>query len=316
MATPAAAAQVTRHEVAVDAPAEAVYRLLADTASWPWALPTSLHLEPLETTADGATRVAMHTVGEDGSAHTWVALRRTDPAALTVSYRQERSWSPVADMGGEWVVEPRTATTSVIRSAHDFRPVPGAESEADWIRRTLDGFATAELSAFAAAAGREHADPGLRLVLCDSVRVSSSAEAVHAALWRAEAWPSFLPHVRDTRLTESDNGAQLLEADIEVGGGKVLTTRVTRVGYPARLIVFKHLVLPPIGAAHLVRWTIDPDEDGVLLTAEQTVVFDPEGIAAVLGDGADLATAREFATNELSANSRAILEGVRDHVQA
>lgn len=98
----------TLHSVAVAAPAEVVYGIVADVTMWPQYFAPNVHVEHLE--QDETSERIQIWAFANGEVKTWVSRRTLDAAALRVEFRQEVSTPPVAAMGGTWVVSPSTRT--------------------------------------------------------------------------------------------------------------------------------------------------------------------------------------------------------------
>ncbi|MBC8091378.1 MAG: SRPBCC family protein, partial [Pseudonocardia sp.] len=75
------------HSVTVDAPADAVYALVADTASWPWTFGPTVHVQVLEPApAGGGTERLRLWAFANGTVRTWTSRRVLDPVARDVRF--------------------------------------------------------------------------------------------------------------------------------------------------------------------------------------------------------------------------------------
>ncbi|MEU6057067.1 SRPBCC family protein [Streptomyces sp. NPDC047097] len=302
------------HEVKVAAPAREVYQLLADLDNWPWIFAPFVHTELLGTDG-GSERVGMWTTSGEGVEH-WVALRRLDEDALRICFRPERPVPPLASMERSWVVEPLSATECTARLLHTYElGDDGPQTRAD-TARVIDTIAEGETEAVRAAAELVTATPELRVEVVDTIDFDASPEAVYDVLFDVGAWTGALPHVTGTRLLQDGGDHHLVEVDTAESRGGTMTMRTARVGRPHQIIAYKQLVLPPIGSSHHVRWRLTPAAAGVTVTSAQTAVIRPDGIARLLGEGADVAEARTFVQRELSAKVRLTLEGAKEHLGA
>lgn len=311
------------HRAAVRSPAGEVYRLLADLDSWPRIFAPFVHLERLGPAeqlgpaqgpaAEGTERIGMWSVFDDTVEH-WVVRRRCDEAALRLDFWPEVPPPPVASTRRSWLVEPASAHTCVVRLEQECR-VGGADpGAADEVADAMEELGRRELAAVLAAAETAALSPELLVTVEDTVPVAAGRAAVYAALHRAADWPSFLAHVARAETRDFDAGGQLLETDTVEAHGGTFTTRAARVGIAPGRIAYKQLLLPPLGASHHVRWDIEERPGGCAVTSRQTVVLRPAGVAAVLGDDADIEAARGFVRSELSGKVRLILQGVRNHL--
>src|SRR5512132_2182772 len=107
-----------RHTVAVDAPPEAAYRVIADVGAWPHLFPPTVHAERLAGD-DAQERIQIWTLA-NGEVRTRTSRRRLDPGACRVAFRQESSPPPVASMGGAWSMQPAPDGGTVLVLDHDF----------------------------------------------------------------------------------------------------------------------------------------------------------------------------------------------------
>ncbi|MEU4745179.1 aromatase/cyclase [Actinosynnema sp. NPDC023658] len=303
-----------RHEIAVSAPADDVYVLIAAVEAWPRVFPPTVHVEVLE--RDGDAERLRFWATANGEVKTWTSRRELDPAHRRVSFRQEVSQHPVASMGGRWQVEEVGGGKSLVVLDHHYAAVDDAPDGVDWIERALDRNSHAELAALRAAAERGSGVDELLFSFEDSVQVAGAPDDVYAFVRDAGRWSERLPHVARVVLTEDVPDLQTLEMDTRTKDGQVHTTRSVRVCFPSRRIVYKQLVLPALLAVHNGEWTFTPNSAGVLATSRHTVVLDPAAIPEVLGEGATAAQARDFVRGALSANSTATLELAKAFAEA
>ncbi|GAB2943017.1 aromatase/cyclase [Nonomuraea fastidiosa] len=308
-------AQPDKHEVehrgTAHAPAKTVYGLLADLTVWPRIFPPIVHVEYLERTAERErARIWLHG-GED--VRQWVALRTLAPESLSVFYRQEVAQHPVADMGGGWIVEPDGPERSLVRLLHDYRPV--SEDAVAWIDEVLDDNSTAELAALLAAADLEPRASDVLLELRDIVHVAGPAQAVYDFLYDGGRWHEHFEHIARSEVRPAGEEAHILELESPDKDGHPHTTRQVRIGVPGRKVVYKQLVIPPLASGHTGEWSIEEREDGVEVTARQTIVIREEGIADVLGPQVSLAEARAWIERALGGNARLILQRAKAHVE-
>ncbi len=301
------------HRIAVLAPPRDVYALIADVESWPRLFPPSVYVERLEG-SDTHERIRIWATA-NGDAKTWTSVRDLDPATMRVSFRQEVSSPPVASMGGTWVVEPVSAGESLVRLEHDYRAVDDDLGALAWIDQAVDRNSRSELAALKAGAELTTGSSDLVMTFEDTVAMSGSAADVYDFLNQADLWPERLPHVARSTLREDQPGIQVLEMDTRTKDGSTHTTRSVRVCFPHSLIAYKQIGLPALMTAHLGQWRLRPTSDGVAVTSEHTVAINAERIHDVLGDGADLAQARDFVRTALSTNSLATLGLAKEYAE-
>lgn len=295
------------HSVTVDAPADAVYAIVADTASWPWTFGPTVHVQVLEPApAGGGTERLRLWAFANGTVRTWTSRRILDPVARDVRFAQEVPAAPVLTMGGRWRITALAADRTRVDLLHDWT---AADAEADaLIARAVDTNSTAELDALRAAAELGAARAELLLDFTDTVEVPSADPAVTAAaalgfLRDGHLWPQRLPHVARLDLTEDEPGVQVMEMDTRAAGeGPVHTTRSVRVCLDDGL-AYKQTATPQVMAAHVGRWTVTTGPDGVTISSRHVVVLAPEGITAALGPDGTVARTRELVRTALGTNS-------------
>lgn len=301
----------TRHEVVVRAPAADIYRLIAEVRNWPQIFPPTIHVDHLG--GDGRSERIRIWATANGEAKNWTSRRTLDPDALRIDFRQEVSSPPVASMGGAWLIEPVSDGESLVRLLHDFRAVDDDPEHLAWIDEAVDRNSHSELAALKANVESSLAEDRA-LSFEDAVHVDGSAEDVYAFLNEAGRWQERLPHVARVSCEEDTPGLQVLEMDTLAKDGSTHTTRSFRVCLPNR-IHYKQVTLPPLLTLHTGYWSIEEQGNGVTATSQHTVVIDTDRIADVLGEGVDLAGAKEFAQRVLSANSRATLDHAKRYAE-
>jgi aromatase len=304
----------TEHAIAVSAPAETVYRLIAELENWPRLFPPTVHAERLELLGD-TERIRIWATA-NGEVKNWISRRELDPAGLRIDFRQEVSAAPVAAMGGSWVLEPLAADRCRVRLLHDYRAVDDDPAGLKWIEEAVDRNSTSELAALRANAELLHAPGDRAFSFEDSVHVAGEAEDVFDFINEADLWVQRLPHVAAVSLAEPEKGVQRLGMETQASDGSTHTTTSIRVCFPHERIVYKQITLPALMNLHTGRWTFTPDPDGVVATSQHTVVINTENIQNVLGPEATVAQAARYVRNALSTNSRTTLEHAKGYAES
>lgn len=304
---------MTEHSTTIDAPARAVYDLIADVTRWPIIFPPTVHVEYLER-SPSTERIRIWASAND-TVKGWTSRRDLDPDRLRVRFRQEVSSPPVATMGGEWVVTPLTDNQSLVLLTHDFQAVGDEAENLAWINRAVHRNSDAELTALRAAAAPRAEQDELTLSFADEVQVDGAASDVYDFVNEADRWPQRLPHVARVELTENTPGMQVLEMDTRTQDGSTHTTRSVRICFPHHQIVYKQLRTPALLSVHNGRWQFDQQGDQTVVTSAHTVVLIPQAIPAVLGPAADLDDAKAFVRAALGRNSTATMLAAKDYAQ-
>ncbi|MFE7934844.1 aromatase/cyclase [Streptomyces sp. NPDC057456] len=301
------------HEITVSAPAQAVYRLIAEVRNWPRIFPPTIYVDEVE--QDGNTERIRIWATANGEAKNWTSRRVLDPGALRITFRQEVTAPPVAAMGGTWIIEPVSDTESRVRLLHDYRAVDDDPGSLAWIDEAVDRNSRSELAALKGNVEHAHASEDLTFSFEDTVRINGSAKDVYDFVNDAHLWPERLPHVATVHLTEDAPGLQTLEMDTRAKDGSTHTTKSYRVCFPHHRIAYKQVTLPALMDLHTGYWTFTEDTDGVSASSQHTVVLNTQNIARVLGPDATVEDAEDYVRAALSTNSRATLGHAKDHAE-
>ncbi|MFF8405627.1 aromatase/cyclase [Streptomyces sp. NPDC014846] len=302
------------HEITVAAPAEAVYRLIAEVRNWPRIFPPTIYVDHVE--QDGDTERIRIWATANGEAKNWTSRRILDRENLRIEFRQEVSTPPVAAMGGTWIIESLSATESRVRLLHDYRAVDDDPEGLAWIDEAVDRNSRSELAALKKNVELAHAAEDLTFSFEDTVHIAGSAKDVYDFINEADRWSERLPHVATVRLTEDTPGLQTLEMDTRAKDGSTHTTKSYRVTFPHRRIAYKQVTLPALMTLHTGYWTFADTETGVAASSQHTVTINTANIARILGEDATVEDARTFVRDALSTNSRATLGHAKDYAEA
>jgi aromatase len=301
------------HEITISAPADAVYRLIAEVENWPRIFPPTVYVDHVER-SENEERIRIWATA-NGSAKNWTSRRVLDPAALRIEFRQEVSAPPVAAMGGTWLIEPLAAGESRVRLLHDYRAVDDDPDDLKWIDEAVDRNSRSELAALKANVELAVASDDLLLSFADTVRINGSAKDVYDFINEAHLWKDRLPHVARVSLEEETPGLQILEMDTLTKDGSSHTTKSVRVTFPHQRIVYKQITVPALMTLHTGYWLFEEDEDGLSATSQHTVVINTANITKILGHDAGVPEAKAFVHNALSTNSRATLGYAKDYAE-
>jgi aromatase len=301
------------HEITVDAPAAAVYRLIAEVENWPRIFPPTIHVDHVER-GEQHERIRIWATA-NGEAKNWTSRRTLDAQALRITFRQEVSAPPVASMGGTWIIEPRTPSTSRIRLLHDYRAVDDDPEGLKWIDEAVDRNSRSELAALKTNVEAAHAAQDVTFSFEDTVQIAGSAKDAYDFINEAGHWQERLPHVASVRLEEDTPGLQTLEMDTRAKDGSTHTTKSFRVCFPHHKIAYKQVTLPALMTLHTGYWTFEENDHGVAASSQHTVVLNTANIAGILGAGASVAEAREYVHTALSTNSRATLGHAKSYAE-
>ncbi|MGA4950182.1 aromatase/cyclase [Streptomyces lydicamycinicus] len=305
----------TVHETAVEAPADRVYALVRDAASWPQRFTPTVHVRR-EELGPRDERLHLWATANDEVKH-WTSHRTLDPVRRRVTFRQEVCSPPVAAMGGEWVIEDRPGGTSTLTLHHDFAAVDDLPGNVEWITSATDRNSTTELQNIKALAEGWREPDELLFSFEDHETVHAPADTVYGFLRDADQWPHRLPHVARMELAEPSDGIQQMTMVTRAGNGSEHTTASVRVCFPAeRTIVYKQVTTPPLMTLHTGRWTVADTGDGLRVTSQHTIRLNAAAIPAVVGEGATPAEARTYVREAVGGNSAATLALAKEFAEA
>jgi aromatase len=302
------------HEITVAAPADEVYRLIAEVENWPRIFPPTIHVDR-DAQEAGQERIHVWATA-NGSPKNWTSRRRLHPEALRIDFRQEVSTPPVAAMGGAWVIEPLSKETARVRLLHDYSALDDDAEGLAWIEQAVDTNSRSELAALRENLEFVVGSEKLTWSFEDTVLVDGAVKDVFDFVNEAGRWPERLPHVARMRFDEPAPGLQELEMDTISPNGSVHTTKSYRVSFPHDRIVYKQTTLPVLMSLHTGRWTFRRRGSAVAATSQHTVVLRPETVESVLGPGAGIVEGRAHVQEALSTNSRTTLGHAKRYAES
>ncbi|MBT2493447.1 aromatase/cyclase [Streptomyces sp. ISL-96] len=305
----------TSHQVEVAAPAGVVYGLIADAVRWPLFFAPTVHVEPLD--LEGAEQRLRMWALANGEVKSWVTRRRLDPGARRIEFRQETTAPPVKSMFGTWSIVQLPGGISRLTLLHHFSVDDDHTDDVTSVERACGTNVRVQLANVKHLAERWTVLDELVLTIEDAIRINGPAELVYDFLYRAEDWPERLPNLTRLHLVEDVPGVQMISMDTVTSDGSEHTTRSVRVCFPhGGRIVYKLTETPALIVAHAGEWSVEPDENGVKVTAHHQVVLREQEVAKVLGNGTDLAAARQYVRQSLGHDSTTILQLAKRHAES
>jgi len=302
------------HDITIAAPAEAVYRLLADVGNWPQIFPPTIYADQASE-GEHEERIRIWATANGETKH-WTSRRTLDPVRLRIEFRQEVSAPPVASMGGTWIIEPLAGAGSRVRLLHDYRAIDDDPDSLRWIERAVDANSRTELAALRRNVELACETEDVTFSFTDTVPIAGAAKDAYDFVNEAQLWAERLPHVASVRLTEDTPGLQLLEMETEARDGSTHLTRSYRVCFPHWRIAYKQVTLPALMSLHTGLWTFTENDAGTSASSRHTVTLNTENISRVLGPDAGIEQAREYVRSALSTNSLTTLALAGDYAEA
>ncbi|MFE3170897.1 SRPBCC family protein [Amycolatopsis sp. NPDC059090] len=283
-----------QEQVLVDAPADALRRVVADLEYWVQVHRPAAHAEYLDR---GEEDVIRHwAVVDDHTVRTWTERRRT--GADRISFALEAPEDPNPDARGAWTFETRPGGTLVTLRYEFSVPENDTENTVALVRADVaEQLATVE---YAGKARDELAD--LIISFEDPLFVAGSLEDAYAYLYEADKWAERIPHVSRLVLEEDTPNIQFFDMDTATADGRAHTTRSVRVCLPGDKIVYKQIRLPALLDAHTGHWLFTASPEGVVASARHTATIKPSALH-LLGEGTTVLDARKYLRRVLSENS-------------
>ncbi|MER6067913.1 SRPBCC family protein [Streptomyces sp. NPDC001817] len=299
-------ARVDLHTTTITSSADAVYHRLEDVGQW------SQMFEPTILGAELARDESKQTIQlwatANGEPKSWVSERELDPVARTIRFAQTVTSPPVAEMSGEWKVLPLAEDSCTVELTHTYRAENDSAESLEWIARAVETNSTKELSALRFACERDADSELSPFTFTDWVDTTADPVLLFSFLDRGELWAGRLEHVVEAEMKEYSDGLQFLRMRTRTPDGDTHVTESYRVSQsPARLL-YKQVTLPALLSLHTGEWTIAPVGESWRVTSKHTVAIDPEAVPKVLGPGATVSDAKQFARQNLGNNSRRTLE--------
>lgn len=132
-----------RHTIKVAAAPKRVYQLIADVDQWPRLFGSVLAVEHIG--YDG-TNERVRFWGTFGDRRgSWVSAREKNPKRMQVRFRRERAASPLASLGGLWLVLPKGRGSEVALD-HYYRVIDDNPAAAKHVEETISGSSNAMLT--------------------------------------------------------------------------------------------------------------------------------------------------------------------------
>lgn len=174
--------------------------------NWPRIFPPTLYVDHVARGA-GEERIRIWATA-NGEAKNWTSRRTLDPGSLRITFRQEVSTPPVAAMGGTWIIEPLSETSSRVRLLHDYRAVDDDPEGLKWIDEAVDRNSRSELAALKTNVELAHASEEITFSFEDTVQIAGVAKDVYDFVNEAGLWVERLPHVASVRFSEDAPGCR------------------------------------------------------------------------------------------------------------
>ncbi|MFG3149200.1 SRPBCC family protein [Streptomyces sp. NPDC048243] len=278
-----------RHSAEVAAPAEVVYALLADAVRRPLYSAGVVHVERMDAEGNRERLRVWEHAGGRVRCSLWA--RVAHPGELRIEFWRLSGEAPIASMAGQWSVSQAAGGHGcVVSVVHEFTVAAGSHG-AQAARAALaagDNARSALRSVRRIAEGRGASRQRV-LRFQESLRIEGPGEVVYDFLYRAGDWAGRVPHVRHVELSEVSPGIQSVDYRLRLPDSTVRATRSLRLCFPhAGRIVHKTTTPWAPVAAHTGEWSVLPDEHGVRVIAEHTVLLDehatpPDGAYAIDG---------------------------------
>lgn len=255
----------TIHCCAVRAPARAVFDIVADVRKWPHLFPPCKQV--VVTREEPGYQKFRITAEANGSLMTWSSERWLDQTGLSVSFRQTEPQYPVTGMEGTWRCTADGPCQTTLVLTHRLAVADGPDHDAN-LQRMLGAIhanSARELTAIKEVAGRSKV-----YTFEDERIIPADADLVFDLLYRAENWPTLLPHCPALSVLYDDGRNQELLMTVETPAGREEIRTVRVAERPHALRYFQTLPPYPL-RTHEGVWVVRHAEAGVLVTGAHTV---------------------------------------------
>ncbi|MBV9446045.1 MAG: aromatase/cyclase [Streptosporangiaceae bacterium] len=296
------------HVLSCAAPPSVLYDLVADVSRWPAILEPVIYVQHHGWSGQTEQYRLWALVGD--RVCSWASRRELDPAGGFINFAREHDELPITEMAGIWKFQALEGGSRV-ELGHWFN-FDGSDAERDKIIAAIDDNSTHDLAAMCRLATLGHPVSELVFSFADEVELPVSVADAYSFVYRADLWPEVLPHVGRVVLGEPQPDVQDMEMDSVGADGRVHTTRSLRLCFPGERIVYKQILPPTLLLGHCGEWEFAEHEGGTLVTSRHSVAINPTAVAEVLGPSHDLADARNYLRDVLSASSRTTLEHACD----
>ncbi|MFD8492850.1 aromatase/cyclase [Amycolatopsis sp. NPDC059657] len=246
----------TRAEIAVGAPAEAVYAALTDVLNWPLLYPWVAHTEiAWREGAKDRSRFWAVRPGAGESLRVWESHRTLDDGALRMDFEQQGTVGAITGLGGSWLFVPLPDGGCRVESHHWFT----ADGDPQATVAELDRHGALQMRTLKAAVESSAERDRLTLRATRSTVVPGPAERVYAGLLEA---------VTGTPAGPGDTAEFVTTTD---GRAVVIATA-------PHTVVVKQLEPPAGFDLYRTTWRMSEEPDGIRVTAERLAVARPEGL--------------------------------------
>jgi aromatase len=292
----------TVHYQTVRSDAHDVFKYIDDVANWPELFPPCKNVDILEYT--NTRQLIRITADAHGCTMSWETERIVDRQSLRVSFRQTKPQYPVTAMSGEWLCEQQFPCQALITLTHAVEVATGCNERRnlEHVLKAIDSNSKQELAAIKQAAEQV-------TVHCfeDRIWIRADAADIFQILFRAEQWPTFLPHCPKLQVVYDDGQNQELLMTVSTPRGEELI-RTVRLAEPPFLLKYFQTLPPAPLRTHHGAWHIKPVGEGVEIIATHTVTVQPS-----IGEAETsiLLRVQEAIRNNSLATLRSIADSVR-----
>jgi aromatase len=295
----------TVHAISVPAPADDVFRLVANVEDWPLLFEPTLRVKVLDRqlTSTGQVREQLRIWAMvNGEIRNWISFRELDSSARSISFRQNHAHPPLSRMGGAWRIFSENSGTRVELSHHFTLQTESAETR-DWVLAGIDENSQRELHALKRVCTGPHRVADLLVETDDRLEIPTNSR-VFDFIRQADLWPTRLPHVASVDVDQLDPSTQRLEMTVDTGDGANHTTTSIRLLRPSNLIVYKQVKPPKTLLGHYGEWIFQLQDGQQHVVSRHRALLNPD----CLLPHETLADARERIAELLVCNSRRTLE--------
>ncbi|MFE0193776.1 SRPBCC family protein [Streptomyces sp. NPDC058989] len=302
-----------RHSAVVDAPADAVYGLIRDTAHWPRIFDACLGAAAVGSDATG--ELVRIEAAQEGRTVAWETRRRYHDAIRRIDYHLPVPMPFVASMRGEWRVVPLGPERCLLTVDRHWRMLDDVRGVRDGVTTVAEaaavvrGFvetnAAAEMTAL-----RAYAEDGIDTLTEITTRMSlpHPPDAVYALLADVAGWPKLLPHCEGLELRHDDGRHQEFVLEVQTAAGAETFRSVRHCDAERLSIVYFQPEPPPLLLRHEGSWQVRAAAGGGSeVVSRHTAVLDAVACEKAFGT-AELRECKRRVRDLLDGNSRRTVE--------
>jgi len=305
------------HSIVCDAPASAVYDVIADVGRWPQLFESCVSVAVLE--ARGDSELVRIEALQEGVPVAWETMRTYVDSTFTIDFWLVIPMPLLESMSGQWRVIPLDLKRSVLTVTRTFELCAAIDGIRDgiatprqalaFIQRFIAETSESELRAIKSFV---EVEDERRLRLRTTYSLPFPPHEVYGVLANVRRWPELLPHCDSLELIYDDGQNQEFMMGVAGPGGGDRFRSIRRCNAEAFTISYFQPSPPPILDAHSGSWSVRAGVGGnAKVIVEHDIRVNPERCADRFGEG-DLGKNRSRVREMVLQNGAATIHACRE----